>query len=69
MKKLKYPELLGEMAKNGDTQRSLATILGITYSSVSRRMTGRSKFTIDEIDKICKHYNKSYDELFKKKED
>lgn len=66
MKKLKYPELIAEMAKNGDTQKSLAKLLGITYSSVCRRLSGKSEWTIGDIEKICEYYNKNYYELFKK---
>lgn len=65
MKKVKYPELAGEMAKRGDTQKSLATLLGITYASVCRRLSGKSEWTISEVEKICEHYGKNYYELFK----
>ena len=68
MKKIKYPDLVGEMAKHGDTQKSLAAILGITYASVCRRLSGKTEFTISEIEKICEHYKKDYYELFKKGE-
>lgn len=66
MKKLKYPELVGEMAKHGETQKELGKLLGLTYASISRRLSGETKWSIDEVDKICKHYNKNYYELFKK---
>lgn len=66
MKNVKYPELMGEMARHGDTQRSLAKILGITYSAMWRRLTGQKEWTISEVDKICEHYSKDYYELFKK---
>jgi predicted transcriptional regulator len=68
MEKILYPELLGEMAKHGDTQKSLAKLLGITYSSVSRRLSGKSEWSISEIDILCEHYGKNYYELFKKNE-
>ena len=68
MKKVLYPELVGEMAKHGDTQRTLAPLLGITYSSVCRRITGRTEWSKSEIDKLCEYYKKNYYELFKKGE-
>lgn len=68
MEKILYPELLGEMAKHGDTQKSLAKLLGITYASVSRRLSGKSEWSISEIDILCEYYDKNYYELFKKKE-
>lgn len=66
MKKIKYPELVGEIAKHGETQKELGKLLGLTHVSVCRRLSGETKWSIDEMDKICKHYNKSYYELFKK---
>lgn len=66
MKILKYPELVGEMAKHGDTQKTLAKLLDITYSSVSRRLSGRTEWSISEIEKLCEYYGKDYYELFKK---
>lgn len=65
MKELKYPELRGEMAKHGDTQRTLAKLLGITYASVCRRLAGKTEWSISEIEKICNHYDKDFKELFK----
>lgn len=66
MEKVKYPGLAGEMAKRGDTQKTLSKLLGIPLSSVSRRMSGEIEWSISEIDKICEHYKKDYYELFKK---
>lgn len=68
MKKVLYPELIGEMAKHGDTQKSIGKLLGITYASVSRRLTGKSEWSILEVEKLCNYYNKDYYELFKKNE-
>jgi len=68
MKKILYPGLLGEMARHGDTQKSLAKILGVTYASVCRRITGKKEWTISEIEKLCEYYGKDYYELFKNKD-
>lgn len=68
MKKPKYPELLGEMARRGDTQKTLGKLLGINCSSISRRLSGEKEWSISEIDKICEYYKKDYYELFKKGE-
>lgn len=65
MKIIKYPELAGEIAKHGDTQKSIAKILGITYASVCRKLSGKSEWSISEIDKLCEYYKKDYYELFK----
>lgn len=69
MNKLKYPELVAEMAKHGDTQKTIAKLLGISNVSVCRRFSGKKEWSISEVDKICEHYNKNYYELFKKGEE
>lgn len=68
MKKIKYPELAGEMAKRGDTQKTLGNLLGVNCSSISRRLSGEIEWSISEIDILCKRYNKNYYELFKRGE-
>ena len=66
MKKSKYPELRAEMVRHGDTQSAIANLINITVTSICRRLSGEIDWKISEIEKICKHYGKSYDELFKK---
>ena len=66
MKEVKYPGLVGEMARRGETQRTLAKLLGTSYNSIWRRLTGRTEWSIGEIEKICEHFGKDYYELFKK---
>lgn len=66
MKKVLYPNLVGEMAKCGDTQEVLAKLLNLPRGSISRRLSGETEWSISEIDKICNHYGKDYYELFKR---
>lgn len=66
MKKIIYPELLGEMAKRGETRKSLSKILELDASSVSRRLSGEIEWSIGEIEKLCKYFGKDYYELFKR---
>ena len=66
MKNVKFPELAAEMARRGDTQKDVAKLLEITNCAVWRRMAVKTEWKIGEIDKICKHYDKDYYELFKR---
>ena len=66
MKTVIYPDLVGEMAKHGETQKFLAKELGLTNTALSRRLAGKKDFSITEIEKICEHYGKTYYELFRR---
>lgn len=68
MKKILYLDLVGEIARHGETQKSLAKLLGLTPQSIGFKLAGKSDWSISEIEKICKHYNKNYYELFKRSE-
>ena len=50
MRKLKYPEVAGEMAKHGETLKDVGKLIGVTYSSVSRKISGENPWTIGEIE-------------------
>lgn len=60
-----FPELEAEMARHGDRLEELANMLERSIPAVSRRMNGVVPWSIHDIDAICRHYNKSYEELFK----
>lgn len=64
-KECKYPNLLGEMARNGETQGTLAKLLGLSNPSITRRLTGEIEWRIWEVETICEHYKKDYYQLFK----
>lgn len=65
MKEVKYPSLVAEIARHGEYQKTLAKLLGTTNASLSRKLSGITQWKKEDIDKICEHYNKSYEELFK----
>lgn len=63
-KTIRYPNLLAEMARSGDTYTIIAELLGISVSAVSRRLNGEVDWSKSEIDTLCEHYAKDYDYLF-----
>lgn len=64
-KAVKYPNLLAEIARSGETYSTLAMLLGISVSAIARRLNGAVEWTKSEIDTLCDHYGKDYDYLFK----
>ena len=62
---VKYPGLVSEMAKRGDTLKNLAELLNVSEASISRRLAGKIDWSIGEIEDICNHYQKDYYQLFK----
>lgn len=60
-----YPNLRAEMKKRGDTQETLANLLFMDKSNISRRFTGITQWGIGEIDTLCEYYGKDYYYLFK----
>ena len=60
MNKTKYPKLQEVMRKCGDTQYTLAKLLGYPQSSISRRFSGEIEWGIGEIEIICDYYKKDY---------
>lgn len=62
---IKYPYLRAEMVLHGENQGKLAKVVGIKQSELSMRMSGKTRWTLDEVKTICKHYKKTVEELFK----
>ena len=46
----------------------IASVLNISYDAAHRRVSGKSKFSIDETVQLCNNYNISMDKLFFQKE-
>jgi hypothetical protein len=65
MRKNLYPGLLAELARHGETYEPLGKAIGISRYAVCCKMTGKTEWTIGEIEKICKHFDKDYYTLFK----
>lgn len=69
MKKVLFPGLHGEMARRGETQQELAKLIDITEQAISKKFTGKTQWKFNEIEILCEHFNKNYDELFKNNEE
>lgn len=46
-----YPNLTGELARGKVTRAELSAILGISRSGLSLKMTGKSEFSLDQMEK------------------
>ena len=67
-RKTVFPDLAAEMRRNGETQSDLSNLLGFNSNSpISQRMTGKTEFTLNEVECICSHYGKPCEILFKRK--
>ena len=66
MKKVKYmyPNIVAEMARNGDTLQTLGKKIGMNYQTLSARLRGKKAFELPEIYILMKVYGKSFEELF-----
>lgn len=63
-KKVLFPELKAEMARNGETAMDIMALIGCSYHTVSNKMTKVCDFKAKEISILCKHYKKSPEFLF-----
>jgi hypothetical protein len=52
------------LSQNESINDEIASILNISYDAAHRRVSGKSKFTIDETVQLAHHYNISLDALF-----
>ena len=68
MKNYKYRAIVKEMKKNKDSQIDLGQLIGLTSLSIRKKLSGKTEWTISEINTLCKHYGKDFYELFKTEE-
>lgn len=62
--RVRYRNLLGEMAKSGDTYGSLAELCGIDDQTFGKKMRDDAPFTVFQVDVLCKHFRKPFEYLF-----
>ena len=65
-----YPNLSAELVRRRLTQNDIAKLLGISISTMSCKMNGKSVFTLDEAKKIYDFLNPNVEfvELFETEE-
>lgn len=56
-------EFNGALARAGMTNKELAGKIGVSKNTISSRITGKSCFNTDEIDKICEVLNITEDSV------
>lgn len=57
-------KLLFAMKEHGDTQQELADYLGLhSYVSISMKLHGRTGWKKEQIQKLCRKYRKTKEEL------
>ena len=61
---IKYPNLRAEMARKGITQTMIAKLLGVSDPTIFRKFSGRTDWTLGEIEAICEYLQKDYYHLF-----
>ena len=65
-KRYKYYTMQLEMVSRAETQRDVARYLGISETAFRLKLDGVRDWTITEIDKLCRHFDMDYYELFKR---
>lgn len=54
----------GYCAEHNIRQREIAELLDLTIQTVNRKMNGKEMFTLEQVKKICEHYDISADAYF-----
>jgi transcriptional regulator with XRE-family HTH domain len=59
-----FPNIVAEMARKGDTLQTLSAKLGMSYQTLSARLTGKRSFELPEIYKLMQLYDEDFETLF-----
>lgn len=57
-------EIRKQLSPSSSLNDAIAVALDISYDAAHRRVSGKSKFSIDETILLCQHYNLSLDTIF-----
>lgn len=61
---VKFPNLVAEIARRGETQKSIAKLLGVSEPTIGFKLKGKTDWTIGEVEQLCKYFGKDYYQLF-----
>ena len=59
-----FPGLAAEMSRNYHDIYGTAELLGISYDSLRRRLSGEIDFELSQIKQLMEMYERSFDSLF-----
>jgi len=57
-------KLKGLLAENNMTQKDLAVLIDTSANTVHRKLTGKSEFSLSEVEIIAEYFHKTIDEIF-----
>lgn len=61
-----FPNLIKEQNKSGETDEYIAReVLGCSRQNYNQKKSGKRDFTMEQVNKLCDHFKKSYEYLFK----
>ena len=70
MNNTEFPEIVKQMTKRKETLKDIADLVGLTdKASISKKLSGNTSWSLQEVEILCKHYNIKFEKLFKRKED
>lgn len=64
--KVNLKKIRGLMAEHGDTQKKLAEKIGVSTTTVSNYLMGKSKMTVDTVNLISTTYKVDFNNLLEK---
>ena len=59
-----YRNLLAEMVVRSENYESLSRVCEIDAKTFGKKMRGDAPFTVFQVDKLCRYFNKPFEFLF-----
>lgn len=59
-----YRNLLAEMVVRSENYESLSRVCEIDAQTFGKKMRGDAPFTVFQVDKLCRYFNKPFEFLF-----